>query len=236
MHPEGLDQRHGRGHVVEHLGRDRARRFLSLGRRRGLHQLVADGRELEALLDQLVEAFVALEQVLHRRQERPGLRALDDPVVVGAGDRHDLADAELAEPLLGHRRKLGGIADRPDRDDAPLARHQPRHRGDGAEPTGIGERHRGTGEIVGHQPVGAGLLDQLLVGRVEGGEVQGVRPLDHRHDQAPAAVLALHVHRQTQGDTLRLHPVRASRPAWRGCGPSRGGAWWPAPARRRSGG
>ena len=74
-------------------------------------ELVARLAQAEALGDELVEALVALEQAVHRREERPRLRALDDAVVVGARDRHDLAHAEVAEPLLGHRRELGRIAD-----------------------------------------------------------------------------------------------------------------------------
>ncbi len=213
VHAEGLDQRHRRGHVVQHVRRDGARALLALGGGRRLHQLVAHGGELEALVDQVVEAFVAVQQVLERRQERARLGALDHPVVVGAGDRHDLADAELAEPLLGNARELRRIADRADRDDAPLARHEPRHRGDGAEPAGIGERHGGAGEVVRHQPVGAGLLHQRLVGGVERGEVQRLGALDHRHHEAPAPVLPLHVHREARARSPRAGPGRARRPA-----------------------
>ena len=92
VHAERLDQRHRRGHVVEHLGRDRPGGLVPLGGRRRLDHLIADRGELQALVDQLVEPLVALQQVLDGRQERPRLRALDDAVVVGAGDRHDLAD------------------------------------------------------------------------------------------------------------------------------------------------
>ena len=160
VHPERLHQRHRGGHVVQHLGRDRPDRFLPLGPGGGLHQLVALGGELQALLDQLVEPLVALEQVVQGREERPRLRALDDAVVVGAGDGHDLADAELAEALVGHTAELDRVADRADRDDAPLAGHEPGHRGDRAEAARIGERHGGAGEIVRHELVASRLLDQ----------------------------------------------------------------------------
>ena len=75
------------------------------------------------------------------------------------------------------------------------------------------------GKVVGHEPVGARLLDQLLVGRVERGEVHRVGALDHRDDETAAAVLPLHVHREPEGDALRGDPVRRAvvgRPA---CGP-----------------
>ena len=106
VHPERLHQRHRGGHVVQHL---RARPGPAASSRwaagAAFTSSVALGGELQALRDQLVEPLVALEQAVHGRQERPRLRALDDAVVVGAGDGHDLADAELAEPLLGHRRR-----------------------------------------------------------------------------------------------------------------------------------
>ncbi len=208
VHAEGLDERHRRGHVVQHLRGDRVRALLPLGGRGRLDQLVAHGGELEALVHQVVEALLAVQQVLDGRQERARLRALDHAVVVRAGDRHDLADPELPEPLLAHRGELGRIADRADGDDAPLSRHEPRHAGDGAESAGVGERHGGTGEVVRHQTIGAGLLDQRLVCGVERGEIQGLGALDHRHHEPAAPVLPLDIHRQAQRDPLGLDPER----------------------------
>ncbi len=106
VHAERLHQRHRGGHVVQHLRRDRPGGLLArLRGGRRPRELVAGLAEAEALGDELVEALVALEQLVDRRQERPRLRALDDAVIVGAGDGHDLAHAELAEPLLGHGRR-----------------------------------------------------------------------------------------------------------------------------------
>ena len=191
-----------------------------LGAGGGLRPARSSRRESCRLsVDQLVEPLVALEQVVQGREERPRLRTLDDAVVVGAGDGHDLADAELAEPLVGHAAELGRVADRADRDDAPLAGHEPGHRGDRAEAARIGERHGGAGEIVRHELVGARLLDQRLVGGVEGGEVEGVGALDHRHHQAAAAVLPLHVYREAQADALGLYPEVGAVVVHGGCGP-----------------
>ena len=120
--------------------------------------------------------------------------------------------AELAEPLFRHRGELGRIADGADRDDAALTGHEPRHRGDRAEAARVGERHGRAGEVVGHEAVGARLLDQRLVGRVERGEVHRVGALDHRHDEAAAAVLPLHVHREARARCPRAPPGRACRP------------------------
>ena len=72
VHAEGLDQRHGRGHVVQHLRRDRPGGLLArLRGRRRPGELVARLAEAQALGDELVEALVALEQVVHRRRGTP---------------------------------------------------------------------------------------------------------------------------------------------------------------------
>ena len=65
---ERLHQRHRGGDVVQHLGRDRPGRLRpAWAAGRGLHQLGSSRREsCEALLDQLVEPLVALEQVVQR--------------------------------------------------------------------------------------------------------------------------------------------------------------------------
>src|SRR6185437_684484 len=130
------------GDVIEHLWSDRPCQFLTrLGRWCRLGQLIARLRQTQALPDELVEARLALEQVVERRQEVSGLRPLNDPVVISAGDGHDLADPEFTQPLLGHHGELDRVADRPNRDDAALAYHESRHRGYRAETAGIGERH-----------------------------------------------------------------------------------------------
>ncbi len=223
VHAEGLDQRHRRAHVVEHVGRDRSGGLVPFGGGRGLDDLIAHRGELEALVDLLVEPVGALQQVLDGGQELPRLGALDDAVVVGARDGHDLADAELLEALFGHGGELDRIADRADRDDAALTGHQPRHRGYRAEPAGVGERHRGAREVVGHEAVAARLLDQGLVGGVERGEIHRLRALDDGDDQPAAAILPLYVHRESERDALGLHPVR--HPLVRGEGVSHDGVF-----------
>ena len=60
----------------------------------------------------------------------------------------------------------------------------------------------------GMQLVGARLLDQRLVGRVERGEVHRVGALDDRHDETAAAVLPLDVHREAERDAVGRDPVR----------------------------
>ena len=76
------------------------------------------------------------------REELAALGALDDAVVVGARERHDLAHAELGERLRVGALVLGRVADRADADDEALARHQPRHRVHGADRARVRDRAR----------------------------------------------------------------------------------------------
>ena len=55
----------------------------------------------------------------------------------------------------------------------------------------------------GKQLVDPRLLDQAFVGGEEGGEVHGLGALDDGHHQAAAAVLALHIHGEAEGDAVR---------------------------------
>ncbi len=74
-----------------------------------------------------VEALAAEEHLFDEAEESAGLGALDDAVVVGRGERDDLADRELREGLGRHRAELARVFHRAGRDDETLARHQARH-------------------------------------------------------------------------------------------------------------
>ena len=60
-------------------------------------------RHAEAAEDVVVEAVVAEQQAWIAPQELAALRAGDDAVVVGAGERDDLADAEPGERVADRR-------------------------------------------------------------------------------------------------------------------------------------
>ena len=90
-------------------------------------------RHVERVEDVLVEVVLAEQQLVHPLEEQAGLGTLDDAVVVGAGDRDDLADAERAEVATVGALELGRVVDAADADDDGLAGHQPRHRLDGAD-------------------------------------------------------------------------------------------------------
>ena len=134
-------------------------------------------------------------------------------MVVGAGHGHDLADAEVADARLGNAAPLGGIADGADGDDGSLTGHEPRHRGDGADAAGIGERQRRALELVRGERVGARAFDQSLVLVAELLERQLRGVANHRDDERTRPVLADAVHRQTEvrrpGHACRLAVVGA---------------------------
>ena len=200
---ERLHQRHAGGDVEQRAGGRRARRCRA-ARRDGCHAQLLLGanlghRDPERRRDVTVEPVFALEQGVHRAEERPRLGTLDDPVIVGAADGHHLRDAQLGHARGGNRGELGREGDRADRDDAALADHQARHRGTRAEATRVGERHRGAGEVVGKQLVDPRLLHQAFVGPQESGEIHGLSTLDDGHHQPAAAVLPGDIHGEARG-------------------------------------
>ena len=102
----------------------------------------------ERMEDVVVEPVLAEQQFVHALQERSRFGTLDDPVVVRAGDRDDLADAERAEVATVGSLELGRVVDAADPDDHALPGHQPGHRLDGADRAGVGERDVGALEVL----------------------------------------------------------------------------------------
>jgi hypothetical protein len=90
-------------------------------------------------------------------------------------------------------------------DDDALARHEAGHGLDGADGPGVGQRDGDTGEVVRRDLVGLDLGDELLVAGVEGGEVEGVRLLDARHEEGAAAVRLGHVDGQPEAHVRVAH-------------------------------
>ena len=124
------------------------------------HRLVRDAE----LVEDLVEEVVGEQQLVDGAQEVAGLRALDDAVVVGRGQRDQLADAEFGDAFLAGALELGGVLHRAGADDRALAAHQPGHRVHGADGAGVGQRDRHAGEVLGGQLAVAGAPHDVLVG------------------------------------------------------------------------
>ena len=78
--------------------------------------------------------------------------------------------APIVAPIAAEPDRVG---DRAGRDDRALAAHQPRHRGDRAEPAGVREGDVRADEVVGGERVRARLLDERVVGGEEAVEAAG---------------------------------------------------------------
>ena len=201
-----LDQRGRRLHGLQQLlvgrGEDLdARGDVARGGRGGRRGGRLGGRaedHAEVGEDLLVEAVLALQLLLDKREEPAGLRALDDAMVVGRRHRHDLLGpddrADVAEP--------DRIRDRARGDDRALADHEPRDRGDRPDAAGVGERDVGAGEVVGGELVVARARDEVVEGVEELGEGQAPGIADDGDHQRARAVLLLDVDRDAE-----VHPA-----------------------------
>ncbi len=197
-HPVGVDQFEDPGAVVEVT-------FVGRGDVGDPpHRLVRDAQRAE---DSLVEVVLAEQQLVHTAQILAGLRTLDDPVVVGAGQRDDLRDRQLRQRLGGGALELGRVLHGTDADDRPLTLHQARHRMHGADATGVGQSDRHIGEVVGGELVRPGPPHKIFVGEPELAEVHGLGLLDRSHHQLPGGPLD-QVDRETEVDVLRCGQSR----------------------------
>ncbi len=198
-HPVGVDQ-------LVHPGRP-ADVVLVPGRQvaHPADRLVGDAQRAE---DLVVEAVAAEQQVVDRPQELAGLRPLDDPVVVGRGERHRLADRQPVHRLLGRALELRRVIHRADADDASLAGHEPGYRVDGPDGTRVGQADGHAGEVVDLELAGPRLADQILVRDPELPEVHGLGGLDARHQQLAGPVVLADVDGQAEVDVGRLDQHR----------------------------
>ena len=191
----GVDELLDPGDLVDLVGR------VHLQVRAPAHGLVGDAQGLE---DLVVEVLRAQQELVHQLQELAAAGTLDDAVVIGGGQREDLADGVVRDDLLAGTLELGRVVQCADADDGGLALGQARHRVHGSDAAGVGQRHRGAGVVVRRQLAGAGALDQVLVGVPELGEVEGLRLLDVRdHEQAGAVGLG-HVDGDAEVHVRRL--------------------------------
>ena len=131
-------------------------------------------------------------------EEVAGLRALDDPVVVGRCQRDNFADAEFGDALLAGALELRRQFHRADANDGALACHQSRHRVHGADGPRVGQRDGDAGEILGGELAVSGATHDVLVGRDELTESHCLATFDGGDDQGAFPVFAGQVDRQAQ--------------------------------------
>ena len=184
-------------------GRSAGRSQRRRGRRGGVGRRDGRGVDVEVTGNLLIEVVLPLQQLLDPAQERSGLGALDDAMVVGRGHRHHLRDPERLDLLRRRVPPLDRIGERAAGDDRALTLQQAGHRRDCPEAAGVGEADVGSLKVVRGEAVLPSLGDQLLVVGVESLEVEAVRRLDAR-DQQRALALALDVDRDAEIDAARL--------------------------------
>ena len=124
-------------------------------------------------------------------------------MVVGGGDGYQLADAHLAQAILGCARELGGVVHGAHADDGALALGQAWHGVAGADAAWVGQRDGHAGEVVHRQLAFAAAVDNVLVLLDELAEGHLLGFLDGSNHQGTLTVLAHHVDGQTQVDVLR---------------------------------
>ena len=165
-HPVGVDQLDDPGGLVD----------LALGGAGDVahpaHRLVRDAQRGE---DLVVEPVLAEQQLVHDLEELAGLRALDDPVVVGAVSVMILLTASSASCSSLMPANGAGYSIAPTPMIVPWPGHQPRHRVHGADAARVGQRDRGAGVVVHGQLVAPGPPDDVLVGLPELPEVHRAR-------------------------------------------------------------
>ena len=135
------------------------------------HRLVRDAQCAEQVV---VEAVFAEQQPMNLPKELTRLRALNNTVVVGRGDGHDLAHREIGQRLGRRALELRGVLHRADADDGALALHEPRHRTYRSQGAGIRQRDRGAGEVVGGELVQPRPPHHVFVRRPELSEIESL--------------------------------------------------------------
>ena len=191
----GVDQLLDPGDLVDLVG------GVDLQVRAPAHGLVRDAQGLE---DLVVEVLRAQQELVHELQELAAAGTLDDAVVIGGGQREDLADGVVRDDLLAGALELGRVIQCADADDGGLALGEARHGVHGADAARVGQGHGGARVVIGGQLAVAGALDQVLVGVPELGEVEGLRLLDVRHHQQAGAVRLGHVDGDAEVHVCRL--------------------------------
>src|SRR5436305_12248167 len=84
-------------------------------------------RNGEVGVNLVVERVFAFEQRLHLRQEQSRLGALDHTMIVGAGHRHDLAEAQRNTAVFRHTAIFRRVTDGAGSDNGALSGHKSRN-------------------------------------------------------------------------------------------------------------
>ncbi len=164
-------------------------------------------RDTQGVEDAIVKTVLASQLLGERAQELAGLRALNDPVVVGGCGVHGFPNTQVGKTLSGNRSPFGWIVSGANPDDGPLARHETRHRVGGSQCARVRQGNGRTLEVVGCQFARAGAGDQVVESIYELGESKRVSLFHDGHHQRACAIRALNINRDTQpnvGELLQI--------------------------------
>ena len=159
-------------------------------------------RDAQSFENLLVKVLFAIEERLHRAEEQAGFGALNDAVIVGAGDRHHLADTERSDHVGRGAAIFGRVIHCADGDDCALSGDEARHGSHGADGAGVRQRDAGALEIGDAQFAGAGARDEIVERSEVLGEGHLARVPDVGDEETAGAVLARDVDRDTEVDFL----------------------------------
>ncbi len=121
-------------------------------------------------------------------------------MVVGAGERHHLTDAQRGAHFRRHALILSGIIDGAHGNDRALAGHQPWDGLHGSHGAGIGDRNCSALKIGRAEFAGASAAHQVVEGRDVCWEIDLAGVFDIRDQQIAPAVFAGHIDGDTQID------------------------------------
>src|SRR5712692_2518997 len=148
--------------------------------------------------DVVVKTFLPDQQLVHARQKRSRLRALNDAMIVSVADRNGLTDAELRKDGGNHRLIFRRIFNRAGGDDRRLPRHQARRGRDRADGAGISERNGRALKVCNLQLAFARAFDYVVVSGEKVREGKLICVLDIRNQKRARPVFLFQIDRDTQ--------------------------------------
>ena len=154
-------------------------------------------RNMQSRKDTFVETIATRQLNVHETEEFTGSSTLDDAVIIGRRDKHRLANSHESKFARGDSSELGWIIHCPHTDNQPLATHQTRNRGRGADGARIRQGDSGTLIVLGRKFALLCSSDDALIGVNKLREGQGISIVDNRNNQTAFATV-LDIDRQAK--------------------------------------
>ena len=160
-------------------------------------------RNMQSRKDTFVETIATRQLNVHETEEFTGSSTLDDAVIIGRRDKHRLANSHESKFARGDSSELGWIIHCPHTDNQPLATHQTRNRGRGADGARIRQGDSGTLIILSRKFALLCPSDNALIGVNKLREGQGISIVDNRNNQTAFATV-LDIDRQAKSHVCQF--------------------------------